>query len=207
MKRLIPVLILVFLATPTIAIQDCETCDLVERAVGIAKRATSELRESMNNLEGIHIAGLKKFEETVSSFVRVTKNGNCDQDNFNSFEVLIRAMASVTAKRIELNERSTSTIEEQRKNYKWYFETGLDTDALRIHLDTLMRYTQQQNRYILEDTAALHNARLSYANAALSGGCLDIADAEYRAVLKSGGLQFTPQALVGIQDVRDRRRQ
>ena len=78
-------------------------------------------------------------------------------------------------------------------------------EEFRAALNDEVQYNSGSIDYLTAIYRTLFEARLIFADAALSAGCVDLADKEYRTVLNHGNKDLSSRAMVGIQDVRDLR--
>jgi hypothetical protein len=160
------------------------------------------LQNNSERLEQSHINGLRQFENKFSSFFDVVKLGNCDGYGVKWFEDIITQRLNFVGLELSYAKQSNQMNEEMLR----LFASHPDNTSARESLELFIKTNHQATLDIAEDVKSIYRMRLGFADAALSGGCFEIADFEYREVMRSGGPEFTTRALVGIQDVRERRR-
>jgi hypothetical protein len=143
-----------------------------------------ERRQINNDLVQLSQKYIAATDDLFKAIINGVRKEGCKAGYLAAFE----KSETEAAKKMESDMRE---IEPQIKN-----PSGNPDDAA---------YVAARLPQITDTLRVVKRAKLDLADAALAKGCLEIADAQYRMVLKAGGAEFERRAEVGIADIRAKR--
>lgn len=158
----------------------------------------SLIRASRKDEIGTRSENLRHLESAARVFADQLSTIDCSTKEIDKWWDKLSRLNGLMAKTVEQNIANVETIRRvaQAFPYNETFTSALNDDV---------SYASDYNRYLAQYMQGQVAARLTFADGALQAGCIDLADAEYRKVLKLGDAKFTSRAMVGIQDVREAR--
>lgn len=140
-------------------------------------------------------SSIASIDARAKQYIAGIRTSGCDDSEFEKYILVnVKGIEKVgrELKKLgrQIEELGTSRINDEdiqaaiRRNRKFYSDYW-------AHLTNTQRH--------------LSEARLAFADVALSRGCIDVADIHYRLLLRSQDSGIVTRAMVGVQDVRQLR--